>query len=165
MATREISLDAQRNILLGWGHLSLGDVSIIQAGIQTGQMVLTIRACPHGNFWKQVVRLEWAFEQEIPPQLLSGAPDIACFQLTNEGRQKLEEFIEYRRLFDLSAWNLAPKDRKPPIVFVGRDQVFALLNSEKFPVNFIAVPSSSNFDQVAFAMAKQGRTVSRFDLE
>ena len=123
------------------------------------------QSCPHGIFWTQAVRLEWAFEQEIPSRLLNTAPDAVCFQLTKEGRQKLERFIDYRKLFDLSAWNHAPADRKPPIVFVGRDQVFELLDPEKYPVNFVAMPNSPDFDQIELAMSKQGRTISRFDTE
>ena len=65
----------------------------------------------------------------------------------------------------LSAWNHAPADRKPPIVFVGRDRVFALLDPAKHPINFVAMPNSPDFDQTAFAMEKQGRTISRFDPE
>lgn len=165
MLKREVSIDGQRNILFGWGRLSLGDVSTIRASIETGHTVMTIRSCPHGIFWTQAVRLEWAFEQEIPSRLLNTAPDAVCFQLTKEGRQKLERFIDYRKLFDLSAWNHAPADRKPPIVFVGRDQVFELLDPEKYPVNFVAMPNSPDFDQIELAMSKQGRTISRFDTE
>lgn len=165
MITEEISRDAQRNILSGWGRLSLGDVSTIQASIQTGHSVMTIRTCPHGDFWTQVVRLEWAIEQDVSSQLLSVTPEAACFQLTEEGRQKLEGFTDYRKLFDLSIWNNAPEDRKPPIVFVGRGIVFKLLVPEKYPANFVAIPNYPSFEQTASIMAKQGRTVSRFDPE
>ena len=77
--------------------------------------VLTTPDLAHGFFWAQLVRLNWALEMELPSELAAIPVQVANFKLTDHGKQVLSGFIDYRKLFELTIYNNAPEDDKPPI--------------------------------------------------
>ena len=161
MISEETAKDAQRNILLGWDDLSPGDVSVIRTMMTTGSTAMTIRDSPHGRFWAQAVRLGWAVEGIMPPDLARSLSNCGVFRPTTDGRTVLARFVDHWKLFDKSAFNHAPRDRKPPIVFL-RDGVFALLDPAKYPLNFTMLPMRG-YDALAEALERSGGKVVRSD--
>lgn len=106
----------QRDILVNWTKMSLGDVSIIKGVIENeGSSALTTPGSPHWLFWTLLVKLECAVEV-LPLQEITAFPmPVAVFRLTEIGQEWVPGFIDFRKLFELTAYNEAPKGNKPPI--------------------------------------------------
>lgn len=119
MVSDDAAKDAQRNILTNWTKLSAGDASTVQAALgQREATVVTTPDSPHWYFWTQLVRLTWAEDVKPPAQMAALPVRLACFRLTDFGRESVPRFIAHWKLFEMTTYNNAPKGQKPraPIV-------------------------------------------------
>jgi hypothetical protein len=89
-------LDAARDLLLIWGRLSPGDISVIQAALaRQGSFAATVEGCAHCDFWERLVCLGWAARTDPAPNLPEMEPKPAFFVLTPMGRKLLPDFMRH----------------------------------------------------------------------
>lgn len=117
MVAKDISTDAQREILLNWHKLSPGDLSIIHSTLaKRDSNVMTSPDSPHWYFWTQLAKLEWARKVVLPSEMAANAAEIAVqfaiFELTDLGRDLLPKFIDYRKLYEVTPDNKIVKTNK-----------------------------------------------------
>jgi len=92
----QAQLDAARDLLLIWGRLSPGDISVIQVALaQQGSFAATVEGCAHCEFWESLVRLGWAERTDPARDLPEMTPKPAFFALTPRGRQLLPDFMRH----------------------------------------------------------------------
>ena len=113
--TRE-QLDAARDLLLIWGRLSPGDISVIQAALRTSESFAgTVEGTAHFDFWDRLVRLGWA-ERRTPA---AGLPDItprpAFFAPTPQGRELLPDFMRHYDMCEGRSFVLPSPPPKPAL--------------------------------------------------
>lgn len=88
-------LDEVRDLLLIWGKLSPGDISIIRIALaQPDSFAATVEGCAHCDFWERLTRIGWAERAEPAPDLPEMTPRPAFFVLTPMGREVLPELMQ-----------------------------------------------------------------------
>lgn len=109
-------LDAARDLLLIWGKLSPGDVSIIQLSLKTPDSFAgTVEGTAHFTFWDNLVRLAWAEPRVPAPDMPEMEPRPAFFALTPEGRELLPDFMRHYDLREGRAYTPPSRPAKPAL--------------------------------------------------
>lgn len=97
-------LTAMRSILLDWGNLSLGDISIVTQCIRNpAAMCLTVRGSAHARFWQEIVSIGWAEHLYSPIDPYDHDPEPLAFRLTQGGERPLSHFLVFYDLLNMGA--------------------------------------------------------------
>lgn len=94
---------ALKDILVGWGDLSRGDISIICANWRQPGQIETVGGTPHARFWQNLVQVGWAerLYSMIDPETVPFEP--LSFRLTDEGHMYLPRFLLFYDLLNMGA--------------------------------------------------------------
>lgn len=107
-------LDAARDLLLIWGRLSPGDISVIQAALaRQGSFAATVEGCAHCDFRERLVCLGWAERTDPAPNLPEMEPKPAFFVLTPMGRDLLPDFMRHYDLREGRTYATSTRPVKP----------------------------------------------------
>lgn len=97
-------LAAMRPILLDWGCLSRGDISIVTQCIRNPTaMALTARGSAHGKLWHQLVSIGWAEQLYSPIDPYDHDLETLAFRLLPGGDRPLSHFLVYYDLLNMGA--------------------------------------------------------------
>ena len=100
----EQQLAAMRSILLNWGSLSRGDISIVTQCIRNpAAMALTVRGSPHAGLWGELTNIGWAEQLSSPIDPYDHDPEPLSFRLTPGGERPLSHFLVYYDLLNMGA--------------------------------------------------------------
>lgn len=109
-------LDAAGDLLLIWGRLSAGDISIIQIALaRPGAFAATVEGCAHCDFWERLVCLGWAARTDPAPNLPATEPKPAFFVLTPRGRGMLPDFMRRYDLREGRSYAPPSRPQKPAL--------------------------------------------------
>lgn len=105
MAMTQDAKDAViREILLGWGDLSPGDVSLILQMIKDPPgYVETTSGSSLSSFWTSLMKLDWAEKVRSPLADIPLPVKTLCFRLTDLGIARLSRFLIFYDLVNMGA--------------------------------------------------------------
>lgn len=93
--------EAMREILLLWGDLSLGDVSVLCACWRGGGAVGTLAGSSHAEVWRQLCVLGWAELLYSPIDCEEIGIDMRTYRLTDAGDTELPRFLIWYDLLNM----------------------------------------------------------------
>ena len=97
-------LTAMRSILLHWGSLSRGDISIVVECIRNpSAMALTVRGSGHARLWQELTTIGWADQLYSPIDPYEHDPEPLSFRLAPGAERPLSCFLVYYDLLNMGA--------------------------------------------------------------
>ena len=100
----ELQLTAMRSILLNWGSLSGGDISVVTECIRNPTaMALTVRGSAHAGLWQELTNIGWAEQLYSPIDPYDHDLEPLSFRLTPGGERPLSHFLVYYDLLNMGS--------------------------------------------------------------